>query len=159
MTEPPRAPEIRRKLEFPPRRIAAMVVLSAMPLASVLGAFAARERVRAEADGLTIEVGFPARTLYRETETIDIAVSATRGCAELVVAGLEPYLERFERVQTIPSPPDASRTYRGPLAAGERLILQVQARPVSLGRARARLRARCDARLGPEVELSTIVFP
>jgi hypothetical protein len=157
--EPASPPSIQRRLVFPPRRVAAVVLLSALPIASLVGAFEATKHAVVKQGDLTLTVRHPARTLYREAEQLQIDVQSTRPCTRAIVEGLAGYLAHFEDVRVVPTPASAHRLYDGALVAGHRLSLAIHARPADVGTARAEISFDCDGQRGPRIAISTLVFP
>jgi len=157
--ELPNAPPLERRLVFPPRRAVILLLLLALPVASCLGAFRKPGFQSATAKGLSLRVQYPQRTLYREEERIELELVSQVRCQRAVVDGMSSYLERFEHVHVSPSPRTAQRLYDGPLERGETLRLLIQASPVEIGASHATVRTACDANHGPELALTTFVFP
>ncbi len=137
----------------------AIVLLAALPLASLSGAFQATEQRSAESGGLRLHVRYPKRTLYREDVKIDVEVESTSHCERAVVEGLAAYLDGFEALRTVPATGSTRRLYDGAISAGERIAVQVQGRPIHVGVSRATLSLNCGRQRGPRVELITAVFP
>jgi hypothetical protein len=159
VTGPRPPPRMERKLRLTPRRVAAVALLAALPVASLAGAFSAREQQSASASGLSLRVRYPVRTLYRHDEELDIELSSTRLCERALVQLSGGYLAKFDRLHSLPPAPSRRILYQGPVRLGELRSVLVQGQPAEAGLASGTLSFDCESARGPRVELATIIFP
>src|SRR4051812_29099990 len=105
--EPPRAPEIRRRLALTRKQSIGLPLLAAIPILSLLGLFGERRsEAHAASRSIAMTIRYPARFRYRQGESLAIALrNASEQVIDTIQVSLDTaYISRFSSARIEPAP-------------------------------------------------------
>jgi hypothetical protein len=164
--EPPKAPEIERRVRFTRLHAIGLPIIALIPLLAVAGVFGPSSGHRdAQGGALSVEVDYPRRARLRAGASLAITVrnELDRALAGVVVEVEREYVDSFSEVDFTPSVDSADdRVYRievGRLSAGASRAVSVQLSPLEYWRLAGAVSAFADGAEELTVPFTTFVFP
>lgn len=163
--QPPKPPELERKMLFYPYQLIAIPLLLLIPVLALFGVFGeTMATAAASQNGIELEVDYPTRMLYHSDQTIEVQVRNTTGSAlPLVTVTLDvSYLNGFSDLSFVPSnvviSDDVYRINFENVQAGETRILTIDTVSVEYGSHQGTISVTAGAN-GPSVTVSTFIIP
>ncbi|WP_437720707.1 hypothetical protein [Sorangium sp. So ce861] len=158
-SEPPPAPDMRRRLKLSSKHALGALALACVAASALL--MHARTTSEATAPGLALRVAYPERMRFRDTEqlTFDVTRSAGAPCRAAALTIDQAYLDSFQERRATPEETTIGRFELGGLAPGEqrRIVLDLRGERSWLASGNATL--SCDGERGAVLPLRTFIFP
>lgn len=160
--QPPRAPDIQRKIRFYRWQWIALPAIMLVPVLALFGVFGvSRDTARASTAELLIEISYPSRFRYKQIDRIHAFVTnrSQRQLDTVTVAFDSAYIARFSTVKFTPS---ALRAYEVELTdvhPGERRLISVELQGEEYWRHQGEISATSGSADTARVRIDTIVFP
>jgi hypothetical protein len=159
--EPPKAPEIDRRVRLARTQMIGMPIIALVPLLAMLGMFGERwNSEQASGTRLSATVEYPTRFRAKLGKPLTVHVE-NRSATAIDSVELEidsSYVEQFAVTNFVPSPHDAHVVALGSIPPGEARRVRIELEGTRSGRHRGRVVVRAP---GDSVSfaLTTIVFP
>lgn len=164
--EPPQAPEIQRKIQVSRTQLIGVPLLMLLPILALFGVFGDSLNTAAESSPVVeLTVEYPTRTRYLAPQTLEVAVRNTSAEAldSVTVSFDRSYIDAFEDVTFTPEVSEiGDQVYEvqvDELPAGETRRITVDFKPRSYGTQRGTVTVSSTDPGGPQVAVTTFVFP
>jgi hypothetical protein len=164
--EPPRPPEIERRILLTRLQVIGLPILALVPLLALAGVFGlSRGQRSVQENGLVLDVEYPSRARLRASDWL--AVTVSNGLDEavdgVVVRVDRQYVDSFAQVDFTPAVSSVGETdYSidlGRLPAGGSRAVTVRLTPREKWRREGSVSVFGDGTLESTVEFATFVFP
>jgi hypothetical protein len=159
MNSPPSPPPFTRRLTPRLHHAAGFIILLVLLLVSISHPSRLERTAHAGHPGCQVEIRYPARMAFAETETIEARISAEAGCSEPSLELTPRYLDHFRQVTMLTT--KVLPASRGDTGEGRPNLVHLR---MELMAARSLLaegtvNVRCGAQTCATFAVSTFVFP